>query len=313
MGELLIITNSYDVTTDLLLNRLAGEAAFRLNFDQLSSYRIRIDNSGFNISDPIGRCISSKTVKKAYWRKPFNGGDDEQKLWSKYVDAEMRYALTEIANLLWAQQKLVLVEPFAERRTGKLLQLRLAQKHFLVPDYEFVLNWESRIPNAVVKSLSSEPVGEKVLYTTKAQTEDLDLTFPWFIEQLVAGKKDVTVVFVRGKMFAFELERDFLDTSVDWRQFISPEQKWKPHPISTSLNHAIARYMETLRLDFGRLDFLVDENHQYWFCEVNPNGQFAWLDLSGEYGLLDAITLEISPATDAHPVSIHHPLEHSGA
>jgi hypothetical protein len=310
MSELLIITNSYDVTTDLLLDRLARQSVFRLNFDQLSSYRVRIDNGGFNISDPTGRRISSETVKKAYWRKPFNWENDEQKPWTKYVDAEMRYVLTEISNLLWAQQKLVLVEPFAEKRTGKLLQLQLAQNQFLIPAYEFVLNHESRISNAIVKSLSGEPVGDKVLYATKTRTEELDPSFPWFVEQLVEGKQDVTVVFVRGKIFAFQLERDFLDKSIDWRQFISPEQKWKSHEIPTSLRFAIDTYMKVLRLDYGRLDFLLDDNHRYWFCEVNPNGQFAWLDLDGDFGVLEAITQEISPATEVHPLPLHHPLEH---
>lgn len=309
MSELLIITNSYDATTDLLLDRLAGLSVFRLNFDQPSKFRILIDNGGFNISDPTGRWVSSETVKKAYWRKPFNGEDDEQKLWTKYVDAEMRYMLTEIANLLWAQQRFVLVEPFAERRTGKLLQLRLAHNHFVVPDYEVVLNHEFRIPNAVVKSLSGEPVGNKVLFTSKARTEDLDRSFPWFVEQLVEGTKDVTVVFVRGEMFAFELERDFLDKSIDWRQFISPKQNWNVHAIPAALQGSIATYMETLRLDFGRLDFLLDAEQRYWFCEVNPNGQFAWLDLNGENGVLRAVVNEISPLTEHHPIPVRHALD----
>ena len=307
--DLLIITNSYDVTTDLLVDRLEGEPVFRLNFDQIASYRICINGDGFNISDPTGRFASSKTVKKAYWRKPFNGNDKERESWTSYANAEMRYVLAELVNLLWAGQRLVLVEPYAERRTGKLLQLRHARELFTVPAYEFVLNHESCIPDAVVKSLSNELVGDRVLYTTRASTKELEPSFPWFIEEHVAGLQDVTVVFIRGKKFAFALERDFLGKSVDWRQFISPEQKWKPHAIPLSLDAAITKYMDTLRLDFGRLDFLLDEHHQYWFCEVNPNGQFAWLDLSGEYGVLDAITREISPAMEVSPLPNQHPLE----
>ena len=309
MSQLLIITNSYDVTTDLLLDRLGENSAFRLNCDQLSSYQIRIDNYGINISDPTGRCASSKTLTKAYWRKPFNEENDGEKLWSKYVDAELRYALTEMVNLLWMQTRLVLVEPFAERRTGKLLQLRIAEDHFDVPAYEFLLNHDSRIRDAVVKSLSGEPVGDKVLFTSRARTEDLDRRFPWFIEQFVEGKKDVTVVFVRSEIFAFELERDFLDKSIDWRQFISPEQRWNVHAIPAALHGAIVRYMGILRLDFGRLDFLLDAEGRYWFCEVNPNGQFAWLDLSGEHGILRAVVNEISPATEHHPIPVRHTLD----
>jgi hypothetical protein len=309
MSELLIVTNSYDATTDILLGRLGDSSVFRLNFDQITKYNIRFDAGGFCLSDPTGRTFSSRTVSKAYWRKPFNGGNEEEQVWTKYADAEMRYVLTELVNLLWADQKLVLVEPFAERRTGKLLQLRHAQEFFSVPAYEVVLNNVPRFDSAVVKSLSNEPVGEKVLFTTQIRTDDLDLQYPWFVEEYVAGTHDVTVVFVRQELFAFSLERDFLKTTIDWRECISPEQKWVRHSLPESLRASIIRYMETLKLDYGRLDFLLDEQQCYWFCEVNSNGQFAWLDLNGEQGLLDAIVREISPRCERHPLRNRHPLE----
>jgi len=64
--------------------------------------------------------------------------------------------------------------------------------------------------------------------------------------------------------------------------------------------------MDDLKLSFGRLDFLLDDEKRYWFCEVNPNGQFAWLDLSGEYGLLQAVINEISPSTEHNPIRQEH-------
>jgi len=219
--------------------------------------------------------------------------------------------LAELVNLLWSEQKFVLVEPYAERRTGKLLQLRHARGFFEVPEYEFALNCMSSASPTVVKSLSNELVDDNVIYTTKTKAEDLDPRFPWFIQRLVVAKEDVTVVFVRGQMFAFSLERDFLDKSVDWRQFISPEQKWKAHSIPVNLQQAIVQYMKTLRLDYGRLDFLLGDDSCYWFCEVNPNGQFAWLDLIGDFGVVQAVVNEISPSTEHHSISHAHPLASS--
>jgi len=40
------------------------------------------------------------------------------------------------------------------------------------------------------------------------------------------------------------------------------------------------------------MDFLR-ANGVLWFLELNPNGQFAWLDPAGENGLLDAVADEI--------------------
>jgi len=43
---------------------------------------------------------------------------------------------------------------------------------------------------------------------------------------------------------------------------------------------------------FGRLDFLRDKEG-LWFLELNPNGQFAWLDPVGTQGVLKAVAAEI--------------------
>ena len=308
MQYLLIITNSYDVTTDLLLDRMGEQPIFRLNFDQLSQFCMRIDQGGFSIADPTGRCVTSQTVAKAYWRKPFNAPAEEPYARDNFVDAELRYALTELVNLLWLAEKLVLVEPFAEKRTGKLVQLQCAQLFFEVPEYEFILNRESSRSAGVVKSLSNELVGEGVLYTTRVETGSLAGKFPWFVENEISAHQDVTVVFVRGKLFAFSLQRDFLEHSVDWRRFASSEQKWECHPLPASMQETVRGYMKALRLHYGRLDFLLDADGRYWFCEVNPNGQFAWLDLDDEHGLLSSITEEISPAAQTYPLPNKHPL-----
>ena len=80
------------------------------------------------------------------------------------------------------------------------------------------------------------------------------------------------------------------------------------HQIPAGLQMAIKQYMKILHLDFGRLDFLLDDRALYWFCEVNPNGQFAWLDLNNEHGLLTAVIGEICPTTQLHPIPNRHPL-----
>ena len=127
----------------------------------------------------------------------------------------MRYVLTEIVNLLWAEKKLVLVEPFAERRTGKLMQLRYAQGLFAVPAHQVVLN-ESPCGDSVVVS-SRCPTGvsgrQGAFTLLVVRTRDLDPpVYRGFAEQqYVEATHDVTVVFVRGRMFGFSLKRDFLD------------------------------------------------------------------------------------------------------
>jgi hypothetical protein len=50
--------------------------------------------------------------------------------------------------------------------------------------------------------------------------------------------------------------------------------------------------MSETQLRFGRLDFLLKDDEML-FLELNPNGQFAWLDPEGNNGMLNALADEI--------------------
>ncbi len=51
----------------------------------------------------------------------------------------------------------------------------------------------------------------------------------------------------------------------------------------------ITDFMKNLKLSYGRLDFLQDATGELHFLEVNPNGQFAWLDLNDKNTMLSWI------------------------
>jgi len=123
---LLVVSNSYDTTADLLVHRLGPDKVFRFNFDIWSDYAIEITLSGFRIVDPVGRSADSENIAKVLWRKPWSRGPyrptsltDED----RYYDQEVWYAVRDIVNLLWRDGKIVLVEPYAERRAGKFVQM----------------------------------------------------------------------------------------------------------------------------------------------------------------------------------------------
>ncbi len=66
MSKLLIFSNSYDSTTDLLLDRLDDSSVLRLNFDQITGFRFRLNTNGFELGDASGRTIKSNEIRKAY-------------------------------------------------------------------------------------------------------------------------------------------------------------------------------------------------------------------------------------------------------
>ena len=183
----------------------------------------------------------------------------------------------------WPQQKVVLIEPAAYMRLGKLVQLDLAKVYFHVPKYEFVMGADRQFysdSKRIVKSLTSMPLAKNVfLWTTPVRPAELHRGTPWLLQDLVDARFDVTVVYVRGGIFAFELDRTaFTDKSVDWREvgeLATP--LWRPHRFPEDMCARVENLMTDANLHYGRLDFLYDGS-TYAFLEVNSNGEWEWLD-----------------------------------
>ncbi len=312
---LLIYSTTLDTTIDLLVYYMGQDNVFRLNSDCFEKYKIVLNDDGFYIEDPVGRIACSKNISKALWRKPALKQDlliKSQELSDKedYINRELWYCAREIINLLWLQRKIVLIEPFADLRVGKFIQYSIAKKYFTIPAYEFRYNTKLKNfknKDTVVKSLTMHPIDKKqylVLYTTKASENELSQTDTWMVQEYIDARYDVTVVFIRDKMFAFELDRSkFLEKTVDWRELSIDKtaQNWQVHNLKKEIEDNIFQFMRDLKLHFGRLDFLYD-GKQYYFLEVNPNGQWLWLDPKNEIGVVKKFIEEIHPQTQVFPI-----------
>jgi hypothetical protein len=93
---------------------------------------------------------------------------------------------------------------------------------------------------------------------------------------------------VRGRLFPFGRIKSEGE-AIDFKEIEDGQSNgWYPIAISKNLADKITLYMQLLSLDFGRLDF-VEKSGDIYFLEVNPNGQYAWLDPDNETGLLEHI------------------------
>jgi hypothetical protein len=296
---LLILTNSLDGTADEVVRRIGSESVFRFNLDLWRSYDIRVDSDGFELADPTGRSCRASDLKAAYLRKPsFDDAIDVPaggciEAWTR---SQLRYATREIYN--WCRDAGIvrLVEQDAERRLGKFAQLRLASAFLEVPEWEFVKTSEiaSRPWPCITKALTAEFVSDyKVFFTRQVEPSSLDPTYPWMLQRLIAGARDVTIVFVNGRCFAFSLDRNLFEGQ-DWRKHTMLEDlQWNRVDMPEHVSAGIVSFMRSAGLQFGRLDMIEDDG-RYYFLEVNPNGQWGWLDVDGSQGIYDAVIKELT-------------------
>src|SRR5262249_23859785 len=284
-----------DVLVELCARR--SQPVFRFNIDVWLDYAFAWTPAGFAIRDPSGRTVASDNVSACLWRRPslqdtpaWRGGTAEDR---GATEAELHAVVREIAEWARARRLLRLVEPSAPRRVGKLAQMRVAREFFAVPDWS--MGWGFRWPagKRMVKRFVPEPVGparDRPIFVQSVDAERLSPDFPWLTQEIAQGARDGTVLYVNGRCFGFEMRLRRAELGVeDWRTLASSDREyWRRWALATAEQERIAAYMQRLGLCYGRLDFLTGEGVLI-FLEVNPNGQFGWLDEPGAWPLHAAV------------------------
>ena len=74
---------------------------------------------------------------------------------------------------------------------------------------------------------------------------------------------------------------------------------WPQCELSPDDERAIKSFMGETGYRFGRFDF-IRKDGELWFLELNPNGQWAWLDEKNEHGLVSMVVDAIKSEDQAH-------------
>ena len=157
----------------------------------------------------------------------------------------------------------------------------------------------------MIKRFATEAVGlagDRYIFVQEVDAERLSPQSPWLTQEIGRGARDATVLYVHGRCFGFEMEQTRAELGVeDWRTLIgSGQERWRAWALEAGLAERVAAYMERLGLRFGRLDFLAGEG-EVTFLEINPTGQFGWLDDPNGWPLHSAVLdATLDPAATVH-------------
>lgn len=273
----------------------------RINLEHWAEYSVEISSDGFALGDRYGRSLTRDTLGNVIWRKPVSSvprSEGERWYGFQQFTALITAVVSDIRRS--APQKL-LIDPLSDRLVDKVHQLRMARSRFRCAEWRITTHPSSHrwAEGAwVTKALVQVPIPgtgnpASVLFTTCVVPTELADGWPWLIQRAVLAEYDLTVVFVDGTCFCYRLRRETFQ-GLDWREHLElPEvqQGWEPVAAPEAFLRMVAGLMADLALRFGRLDFLLDGEDfaSAVFLEVNPNGQWAWLDLDRSNGLMSAM------------------------
>lgn len=297
---ILLLSSSVDYTTNIIMPYLQKHTdVFRFNIDLWRDYSWSVHARGYELGDPAGRVCTEENTGAVYERKVmFNppyidvpaGGSREA-----WLRNEVQLVWSGIKDLAYHTGKLAVIHPSPKGAWHKMRQMRHAARFFPVPEWQMLHAASVVLESpAVCKTNGVLPIGNgTILGVNKVDADSVDVQYPWFLQEMVSEAcADVTVAYVAGKLFASEYPREDM-RGVDSRvAALENPKKWRACELSQDEQRRIVCMMQETGLSFARLDFLRTPRGLV-FLEFNPNGQFAWLDLNNERGLLSSIADEV--------------------
>lgn len=114
------------------------------------------------------------------------------------------------------------------------------------------------------------------------------VTMTMFQERITC-QHAIRLTVVDGQMFAAAIHAHSPAAALDWRAdqaHLSYSRAEIPPPVTAG----VRALMTALRLRFGAFDFLLTPEDEWVFLEVNPNGQWAFIEQAAGLPIAAAIT-----------------------
>ncbi len=243
-----------------------------------------------------GHATSLDSLTSIWWRRP-----ERYKAPEIYTPGERAF-LEEEANrgLIGVLESLTLHQTLwvshAHRiRSAELkpLQLAIAQHLGLRVPRTMVTNdhaaarafYETCHGNVILKAVSHGAIKDeerRFLYTSKIRPEHLSSlrgvqATAHLFQEYIPVCFNLRVVVIGQQIFAVELHvPQDEDAQIDFRRAYD-RLTYRVHQLPEHLKAKVVALVRHFDLQFSSMDFLVTEEGDYIFIDLNPNGQFLWL------------------------------------
>lgn len=230
------------------------------------------------------------------------------------LDRQLRHAsVTETraaAQGLLASLKAFRVDAVQHIRhaENKQLQLRVAREVGLDVPRTLTTNDPAAVAafaaecegGMVTKMLSSFAVyeggRELVVFTNRVKPEDLaDLSgltlCPATFQEAVPKAFELRATVVGERVMTASIDSQSSERAAnDWRRDgLRMIQDWRPYELPPEVEGRLLRLMDYFGLNYGAVDFIVTPDGRHVFLEVNPVGEFFWLERFAGLPVSDAI------------------------
>jgi hypothetical protein len=310
-----LVSNVKDVTADFFERFLRRKEipTIRLNTDLLGKYsfRLQLDSEVLSGSFKTGELteFDFDAISAVYYRRPtlpeLEIDDPNLRVWAQN---EYRKAwggiLAGLTKRKWINHPLAI-----SSASYKPEQIMRAVRLGLIVPATLMTNspanaqdfCETHAWNVIVKPIGhgeiqgDVPDDDQVIYTNllvKADSDKLSLVAncPTLFQVNIQKEYDVRVTVVGNRYFAVALHSQEKEVSkIDCRRDNMQGMRYSVVDLPTHLIEQLIRLVRSYDLYFAAIDLVKGIDGQYWFLELNPAGQWAWLEEIAKVPISDAI------------------------
>ncbi|WP_321403892.1 hypothetical protein [Maridesulfovibrio sp.] len=299
MKKILVVTSSNDRTVDYIQSKYRDVCFIRFNVDLFYEYKIVVTNDSIKLScNEYEYTLSSQDA--IYYRKP-NLPDLTNVLSNEYHDFVYREVFSTMDGIVELHSGVCLTKPSLLRKANnKIYQVCVARKiGFNLPKMA-ITNSRDDIKAFLADESIVKPIASgEIIHTNEkefVQTNLIDATLsldklrycPAYFQLFVRKDFDVRIVFVGRKAFSFAI---YSTNNVDWRK-PDAENKYSVIEIPSQIYSMCCEMLDEVGMRFGCFDFIV-KGTDYYFLELNANGQWAWLEFETGINISGEIVREL--------------------
>ncbi|MFG1946107.1 MvdC/MvdD family ATP grasp protein [Nonomuraea sp. NPDC048826] len=297
---ILVLTSAGDEHAERVVEALAGADVTVFDpadFPVSATLEIGLpgDGSTLRTLGRDGRRLVLDELTAIWYRRPGNPVAHPRTLARDHVEEECRI----LAESLWdglGCLKVPASRPVIDRAARKPYQLDIARRlGFELPEtlvtndpesfLDFYHRHEGRVITKPVHGNQWEAAGERfgrfAAPVTPADLGHADALrlCPVIVQAYVPKRVEVRVTVVGGELFSAEIHSQVSNhTRHDWRHYDPGATPVLPHDLPGEVARRCLELVRRLGLSYGAIDLIVTPDGRHVFLEINPNGQFLWIE-----------------------------------
>jgi hypothetical protein len=124
---------------------------------------------------------------------------------------------------------------------------------------------------------------------------------PVIFQAYVPKRVELRITVVGHEVFAAEIHSQHSNhTRHDWRRYDWYQTPYGIHELPRDLQQRCIELVERLGLCYGAIDMVLTPDGRYVFLEINPNGQYLWIERATALPITEAICDLLIAGDESH-------------